>query len=71
MQIDISDGGGHRASYAVRLGSINRWLKFTGFRLFVASEPDDENPSLPWTTIGIAWYGLPKSAGWHRIEGKS
>jgi hypothetical protein len=35
----------------IRLWSINRWLKYTGFRLFVAT--CDDRPTL----IGVAWYG--------------
>ena len=44
------------------LWSINRWLRYTGFRVFV--DIDEAKP----TRIGVRWYGLPGSAGWKRIE---
>jgi hypothetical protein len=40
MLLDIKDRTGRRRGFAVRLGSINRWLRYTGDR--------------PWTTIGVA-----------------
>lgn len=51
------------------LWTINRWLRYTGFRLFIDvdfRETDDRKP----TRIGVKWYGLPGSAGWRRIESK-
>lgn len=50
----------------IKLWSINRWLRYTGFRLFVEVPTSGEGPG---TSIGIAWHGLPGSPGWHRIEG--
>ena len=44
------------------------WCKCSGLRLFVGDEPDPDGDR-PWTTIGVAWYGLPGSAGWCKIEG--
>ncbi len=44
--------------------SVNRWLRFTGFRLFVVVDDDDEP-----TGFGVGWYGWPGSKGWRRIEG--
>jgi hypothetical protein len=35
------------------LWSINRWLRWTGFRLFVVADMKDELP----TTIGFRFYG--------------
>lgn len=50
-----------------KLWSINRWLRWTGFRMYIAfslpGEPDEP------TRIGLTWYGLPGSNGWRRIEG--
>lgn len=48
---------------SVQLWSINRWLRWTGFRMFV--QPRDG-----WTPtiIGVRWYGFPGSEGWKRIE---
>jgi hypothetical protein len=66
--LNIKDHAGRRRGFAVRLGSINRWLRYTGLRLFVGDEPDPDGDR-PWTTIGVAWYGLPGSAGWRKIEG--
>ena len=68
MLLSIKDTAGKRTGFAVRLGSINRWLRYTGFRMFVGDEPD-LNGDQPWATIGVAWYGLPGSAGWRKIEG--
>lgn len=52
----------------VRLWSINRWLRYTGFRVFVEVPTRGDAPKTR-TSIGIAWHGLPGSPGWHRIEG--
>ena len=68
MLLSIKDTAGVRTGVAGRLCSINRGLRYTGFRVFVGDEPDLDGDQ-PWTTIGVAWYGLPGSAGWRRIEG--
>lgn len=47
---------------SMRLWSLNRWLRYTGFRVFV--EVGDDT----YTAIGLRWYGLPGSEGWSRIE---
>lgn len=47
----------------ISLWSINRWLRWTGFRLVVDM---DEN-RYPATLIGLRWFGLYGSAGWRRI----
>lgn len=49
-------------SLSFKLWTVNRWLRWTGFRLFI--QTGDESP----TRIGIGWYGLPGSSGWKRIE---
>ena len=67
--LNIKDIGGGRRGFAVRLGSINRWLRYTGLRLFVGDEPSETPGDRPWTTSGIAWYGRPGSVGWRKIEG--
>lgn len=51
----------------IRLWSINRWLRFTGFRLVVAGDLNDHTSA---THIGLMWFGLPNSKGWKRIEPK-
>lgn len=51
---------------SVGLWAVNRWLRFTGFRLFVVLDASGEP-----TRIGIAWYGLPGSQGWQHIEGET
>lgn len=47
------------------LWSVNRWLRFTGLRLFV-NLPD--RPGIDPTKIGVLWCGLPGSAGWKQME---
>ena len=47
----------------IKLWSINRWLRYSGFRLFI--EIGENEP----TMLGIKWYGLPGSRGWKSIEG--
>lgn len=54
-------GGG---AVSVALWTINRWLRWTGFRLYV--QYGDH-----LTRVGISWYGLHGSPGWKRIEGVS
>lgn len=49
-----------------QLWSINRWLRYTGFRVFVEL-PD--RPGEDPTSVGVIWVGLPGSAGWRRWEG--
>lgn len=48
----------------IRLWSINRWLRWSGFRLVVVV--DDDGP----THLGFGWFGLYGSDGWKRIEPK-
>lgn len=45
MLLNVKDHAGRRRSFAVRLGSINRWLRYTGLRLFVRTS------QTPTTTI--------------------
>lgn len=46
----------------IKLWSINRWLRYTGMRLFV--EVDIEKRIEP-TRIGLAWYGWSFLGGHH------
>jgi hypothetical protein len=46
----------------MQLWTINKWLRWTGVRLFVATGKD-----LP-TELGFAWVGWPGSNGWRRWE---
>ena len=39
----------------IRLWSINRWLRWTGIRLCIATETQDDMTS--WTRIGFKFYG--------------
>lgn len=48
----------------VKLWSVNRWLRWTGFRLFVDVDLDLKEP----TKIGFRWVGLYGSKGWLRLE---
>lgn len=48
---------------SLKLWTINRWLRWTGFRLFIQFGKDE--PS----RIGLGWYGLVGSERWRRIEG--
>lgn len=41
-----------RLVVSCELWSINRWMRWTGFRLFVGL-PEDDGP----TTIGVRWWG--------------
>ena len=43
-----------RPSVSVTLWGINRWLRWTGFRLFVAYNPADDNEP---RRIGLVWWG--------------
>lgn len=47
----------------LNLWTINRWLRWTGFRLFVAQD------SQGTLSLGITFFGLPGSKGWRAIEG--
>lgn len=49
-----------------KLWSINRWLRWTGFRIFIVVPSDIEHGEF---RVGIAWYGIYQSRGWRRIEG--
>jgi hypothetical protein len=50
---DVSDATTRRM-YAVRLWSINRWLRWTGWRLFVSvASPGEDEP----TRLGFVFYG--------------
>ncbi len=52
----------------IRLWSVNRWLRWTGFRLFVDCDSRDGNdPDRRPTLIGFRWVGLYGSAGWKRM----
>ena len=42
---------------SVELWTINRVLRWSGFRVFIEE-----------TRIGVGWYGLYGSARWERIE---
>lgn len=50
----------------IKLWSINRWLRYTGLRLFV-NVPDF--PGDGFTSLELGWVGLPGSKGWRRWEG--
>lgn len=63
--MQVTDSGGTRRALSVKLWSINRWLRYTGLRLFVVRQDGED----AWTEIGVAWYGLPGSRGWRTIEG--
>ena len=49
---------------SVGLWALNKWLRWTGFRVAVTLDDSDEP-----TRLGLYWYGLYGSAGWNRIEG--
>jgi hypothetical protein len=38
---------------SVRLWSINRWLRWLGFRIFVETTDTPDG----WTQVGLVWYG--------------
>ncbi len=49
---------------SLELWSINRWLRFTGWRLYVSVDPDglrypghEPNPDHKPTRIGLKFYG--------------
>lgn len=54
-----------------RLWSINRWLRYTGLRLFVAVDPKGWTRVGGGSRVGILWAGLPGSKGWKRFQGLS
>lgn len=50
----IVEGHKPRPSFSVKLRSINRWLRWTGFRVFISYNPrDDSEPR----RIGLVWWG--------------
>lgn len=49
----------------IKLWTINRWLRWTGFRFAIYVE--NEAPTL----LEVRWYGLYGSKGWDRIEGSA
>ncbi len=54
----------------LQLWSINKWLRWTGLRVFVRT--NDEGP----TMIGLVWYGWgfvghePHAGRWHKVDGE-
>lgn len=67
MLLHIKDLDGVRRGFAVKLWTINRFLRFTGLRIIVVTNDDADGD---WSTaIGVRWFGLPWSAGWRKIEG--
>jgi hypothetical protein len=50
-------------TWSIELWSINRWLRWTGFRLFVAVDTSDLGPDTSDsedrkpTRIGLVWWG--------------
>lgn len=57
----------------VRLRNVNRWLRWTGFRMFIAfshdANKDPRDLDTAWF-VGLKWFGLPGSRGWRQIEGQ-
>lgn len=54
---------GHKApAVAFRIWGVNRWLRYTGVRLFVTQADG------VFTSIGLMWVGLPGSEDWRRWE---
>jgi len=53
-------------SIEVSLWGVNRWLRYSGLRLYVAVW-DGEGAHMP-TMIGLMWAGLPGSKGWRKWE---
>jgi hypothetical protein len=51
--IDIGEKPSPQISF--RLWSVNRWLRWTGVRLFISYDPNGKDPS----RIGLAWWGWP------------
>jgi hypothetical protein len=51
----------------IELWSINRWLRWTGFVLIVATDDRAwDDPERVGTKIGIVWVGLPPERAWDR-----
>ena len=60
MQLNVTDSEGVRRCLAVRLGTINRWLRWTGFVVTVVLNEEDTGADDDWTTaIGVYWRGWP------------
>ena len=49
-----------------RIWGVNRFLRFTGVRLFVEIPLPEEDG---FTSVGLGWYGFPWTKGWRKIEG--
>ena len=55
-------------SIAFSLWGVNRWLRYTGVRLFVTMwDGKGERPPAS-TKIGLMWVGLPGSKGWKKWQ---
>lgn len=47
-----------------KLWSINRWLRYTGFRLHIGSTPDvRDGAEGDWTVIGFGFWGWSSMRG--------
>lgn len=49
----------------IRLWSINRWLRWTGFVLIVEVDASTAGEREP-TRLGLVWIGLPPDRAWAR-----
>lgn len=56
---------------SIELWTINRWLHWTGFRVYMTITTDIERADGGRMAVGLGWYGLHGSAGRKRIEGKA
>jgi len=54
----------------VKLWTINRWLRWTGFRLIVNADTDT-GPDRKPTVLSLKWVGLCGSDGWRKWEPKT
>lgn len=52
----------------IRLWTINRWLRWTGFRIHFWVPDAEDRKAGKQTLVGIGWYGLYGSDRWRRIE---
>jgi hypothetical protein len=53
----------------IKLWTINKWLRYTGFRLIIDMD-ENKGPDRKPTTLALTWVGLPGSRGWEKWEPK-
>lgn len=48
---------------SISFWGINKWFRFTGFRLFFSQTRNEDDPEDYETRIGVMWWGSPFNDG--------